>query len=59
MHILVVAPWLPYPETWGSAIRVANTIRGLARLGDIDLFVIAERQPQPSRTSPRPGACGA
>lgn len=46
MNILVVAPWLPYPETWGSAIRVANIIRGLARLGDIDLFVIAERQPK-------------
>ena len=45
MTILVAAPWIPYPETWGSAIRLANTIRGLARLGEIDLFVIAERQP--------------
>ncbi len=54
MNILVVAPWLPYPETWGSAIRLANTIRGLARLGEIDLFVIAERQPKVIPDLPSP-----
>jgi polysaccharide biosynthesis protein PslH len=45
MNILVVSPWLPYPETWGAAIRLANTVRGLARLGEIDLFVIEEQRP--------------
>lgn len=43
MRFLVVSPWRAWPENWGAAIRLANVVRGLARVGEIDLFVIAER----------------
>lgn len=45
MRTLLVSPWVPWPETWGSGIRLANIARGLARLGDVDIFVIAESAP--------------
>jgi polysaccharide biosynthesis protein PslH len=43
MRFLVVSPWRAWPENWGGAIRLANVVRGLARVGEIDLFVIADR----------------
>lgn len=54
MNILVVSPWLPYPETWGAALRLANAVRGLARLAEIDLFVIEAQRPDgvPDRLPP-------
>jgi glycosyltransferase involved in cell wall biosynthesis len=42
MRFLVVSPWRAWPENWGAAIRLANVVRGLARVGEIDLFVIAD-----------------
>jgi glycosyltransferase involved in cell wall biosynthesis len=45
LKILVVSPWRPWPENWGAAIRLANIIRGLARLGRIDLFIVPEHPP--------------
>lgn len=45
MKILVVSPWRPWPENWGAAIRLANIIRGLARVGHIDLFIVADDPP--------------
>ncbi len=42
MKSLLVSPWRPWPETWGTPIRLANIAHGLARTGEVDLFVTAE-----------------
>lgn len=39
MRILVVSGVIPWPETSGLSIRLSNVLRGLARLGEIDVFV--------------------
>lgn len=41
MRILVVAQTPPWPATFGGRIRLANMIRGLGALGEIDLVVLA------------------
>lgn len=38
MRILVVAQDFPWPTSYGSRIRLANVIRALGQLGDVDLF---------------------
>lgn len=40
MKILVVGEVLPWPETSGMPIRLANVMRGLARLGELDVFLL-------------------
>jgi glycosyltransferase involved in cell wall biosynthesis len=40
MRILVVCPFLPWPETSGGRLRIANIIRSLARAGEVDVFCI-------------------
>jgi glycosyltransferase involved in cell wall biosynthesis len=42
MNILVVSQTPPWPEVTGARIRLANMLRGLQRLGEIDLFVLAD-----------------
>ena len=39
MRLLVVGEVLPWPEAGGMPIRLANVLRGLARLGAIDLWL--------------------
>jgi glycosyltransferase involved in cell wall biosynthesis len=41
MRVLVVAQDFPYPTTYGSRIRLANVVRALAELGDVDLFTFS------------------
>jgi glycosyltransferase involved in cell wall biosynthesis len=41
MRILVVGATLPWPEVTGARIRLANIVRALQQLGEIDLFVMA------------------
>lgn len=41
MNILVVEKTFPWPETSGSHIRVANIVRALARVGEVDFFLIS------------------
>lgn len=48
MKILVVATLFPWPETTGARMRLANVVRGLSRLGEVDLFVMAH----PNREGP-------
>jgi glycosyltransferase involved in cell wall biosynthesis len=38
LRILVVAQDFPWPATYGSRIRLANVVRALGQVGDIDLF---------------------
>lgn len=40
MRILVVCPFFPWPETSGGRLRIANIIRSLARVGEVDVFCI-------------------
>lgn len=40
-RILVVSPWLPEPPFWGSAIRVRELVRGLARNHSVTLIAYA------------------
>lgn len=49
---MLVSPWFPWPETWGSGIRLANIVRGLARVGDVDVFVVEETPPEVSPEIP-------
>ncbi|MGQ0568941.1 MAG: glycosyltransferase [Armatimonadota bacterium] len=48
MRILVVANVFPWPETTGARMRLANVVRGLSRIGEVDLFVSVH----PSRPGP-------
>lgn len=41
VNILVVEKTFPWPETSGSHIRVANIVRALARVGEVDFFLIS------------------
>ena len=38
MRILIVAQDFPWPSRYGSRIRLANVVRALGHLGDVDLF---------------------
>jgi glycosyltransferase involved in cell wall biosynthesis len=40
VNILVIERTFPWPEVNGTSIRVANIVRALARLGDVDFFLI-------------------
>jgi len=40
MNILVIERTFPWPEVNGTSIRVANIVRALARLGDVDFFLL-------------------
>ncbi|MGH2663997.1 MAG: glycosyltransferase family 4 protein [Actinomycetota bacterium] len=41
MNILVVEKTYPWPEVSGSHIRVANVVRALATLGEVDFFFLS------------------
>jgi glycosyltransferase involved in cell wall biosynthesis len=55
VKILVAVPAFPWPEVTGGRIRLANTLKGLARLGDIDLFVMAGTHEWSVREAPPAG----
>jgi glycosyltransferase involved in cell wall biosynthesis len=40
MNILVIERTFPWPEVNGTAIRVANIVRALSRLGEVDFFLL-------------------
>src|SRR3954451_12912112 len=46
--ILVTSPVVPWPEVSGSCIRAAATIRGLASIADVDVFVLHPDAAQPA-----------
>jgi polysaccharide biosynthesis protein PslH len=52
MRILVVERTFPWPETNGTSIRVANVVRALAQLGDVDFFLLAHGGTPASTTVP-------
>jgi glycosyltransferase involved in cell wall biosynthesis len=43
MRALVVAGTLPWPEVGGSRRRLATVLRGLARVGDVDLVLLVDQ----------------
>jgi len=42
LRMLVVGQTFPWPEITGARMRLANVIRGLSRLGDVDLFTLVD-----------------
>jgi glycosyltransferase involved in cell wall biosynthesis len=45
VKILVAGQTVPWPEISGARIRLANVLRALEGVGEIDLFVIADSEP--------------
>lgn len=43
MRVLVAAQDFPWPSNYGSRIRLANVVKALAELGEIDLFTFTWR----------------
>jgi hypothetical protein len=43
-RVLVVGHTIPWPEVSGTRMRLANVLRGLAGLGEIDLFVLTNQE---------------
>jgi glycosyltransferase involved in cell wall biosynthesis len=43
MRILVVSHTFPWPENSGGRLRVANIVRALSRVGEVDLFCLVSR----------------
>ena len=54
MKILMVSRWFPWPADTGSRIRILGVLEGLARIGEVDLFVLAPgaRSPTVPKNSP-------
>jgi glycosyltransferase involved in cell wall biosynthesis len=43
MRVLVVSHTFPWPENSGGRLRVANIVRALSRIGEVDLFCMVSR----------------
>ncbi|MGI8873688.1 MAG: hypothetical protein ACR2KP_05070, partial [Egibacteraceae bacterium] len=52
MKTLVVAPVAPWPEASGAQIRLANVVRALSTLGDVDLILLAVQGQEPCGPAP-------
>ncbi|MGH2572646.1 MAG: hypothetical protein ACRDGU_04050, partial [Actinomycetota bacterium] len=52
MNILVVEKTYPWPEVSGSHIRVANVVRALATMGDVDFFYLSQDHTVPDGPPP-------
>lgn len=52
MRILVVAQTVPWPPISGARIRLAQVLRALASLGEIDFFAVTGRAVGPTPPSP-------
>jgi glycosyltransferase involved in cell wall biosynthesis len=55
VRILAVMPAFPWPEVTGGRMRLANTLRGLARLGSVELFVMTGSHEWNVREAPPAG----
>lgn len=52
VNILVVEKTYPWPEVSGSHIRVANVVRALATVGEVDFFFLSQDRSVPDGAPP-------